>query len=125
MKYLLLLFFVVTQVQAGPSEFKLSKKVFDNRSLAFIPHQGDGPFDTYLTMEIQFEPMAELFKQLLIQKRMPLTSRGEAHITVITPIEFNDVLKSKLSMKEIDDVAKEAVIQSSKFETICVGKSSL
>lgn len=125
MKYLLFFVLVSFQVLAGPSQFKLSKKVFDNSNLDFIPHQGGGPFDSYLTMEIQFEPMAELFKQLLIQKRMPLTNRGEAHITVVTPIEYNEVLKTKLSMKEIDNLAKEANIQSSKFETVCLGKGSL
>lgn len=123
--FLFALLLTSAQTFAGPAEFKLSKTVFENSSLSFISHQGSGPFDTYLTMEIQFEPMAELFRQLLVLKRMPLTSRGESHITVITPVEFNDVLKTKLSMSEIDQIAKKATIQSSGFDVVCLGKVAL
>lgn len=123
--FLFALLLISAKTFAGPAEFKLSKSVFENSSLPFISHQGSGPFDTYLTMEIQFEPMAELFRQLLVLKRMPLTSRGESHITVITPIEFNDVLKTKLSMIEIDQIAKKSGIQSSVFDIVCLGKGSL
>ncbi len=112
------------QSMAGITEFKLSKIAYDNSSIPFISHQGSGPFDSYLSMEIQFEPMAELFKQLLVLKRIQLTSRGESHITVVTPVEFNDILKSKLTMNEIDSIAKKARIQSSSFEAVCVGKGA-
>ena len=124
--FLFVLIFFSVKSFGGVAEFKLSKSIFENSALPFISHQGSGPFDTYLTMEIQFEPMAELFRQLLILKRIPLTSRGESHITVVTPVEFNDVLKSKLiTMNEIDSIAKNAAIQSSAFEVVCVGKGSL
>lgn len=76
-------------------------------------------------MEIQFEPIAEIFKQLLLVERIPLTNRGEAHITVVSPIEFNDVLKSKLTMNEIDAVAMSSSIQTSSFEVVCIGKGAL
>lgn len=126
MKYLLLALFLSSLTcLADQPEFKLSKNIYENSSLPFVSHQGNGPFDNYLTMEIQFEPMAELFKQLLLTKRISLTNRGEAHVTVVTPIEFNDVLKSKLSMNEIEAVAKGSSIQSSHFEVVCVGKGVL
>jgi hypothetical protein len=124
-KLLFVLIFCSVNTFAGVAEFKLSKSIFNNSTLPFISHQGSGPFDSYLTMEIQFEPVAELFRQLLVLKRMPLTSRGESHITVITPVEFNEVLKAKLSMNEINVIAKKANVQSATFETVCVGKRSL
>lgn len=124
MKLLLALILISFQSVAGLAEFKLSKKVYDNFSLPFISHQGNGPFDNYLSLEIQFEPMAELFKQLLVLKRIQLTNRGESHITVVSPVEFNEILKAKITMNEIDGIAKTARIQSSNFEAVCVGKGA-
>lgn len=122
--FFVLIFFSVNSF-GGVAGFKLSKKAFDNSSLPFISHQGNGLFDSYLSMEIQFEPIAELFKQVLVLKRFQMTSRGESHITVVTPVEFNDVLKSKITMDEIDGIAKNSAIQASKYEAVCVGKGSL
>lgn len=124
-KILAALLFISSSVFAGPMKFNLSTKIFDNSKLEFVPHQGTGAFDSYLTMEVKFEPVAELFKDLLIAKRIQLTNRGEAHITVITPVEFTEILKSKITMTEIDEIAKKAKIQSSKFDVVCVGKGSL
>lgn len=126
MKFLFLGFLLSVSAFAGVSRFTLSKSAFNNSELPFISHQGTGAFDNYLTMEVKFEPIADLFKQLLILKRIQLTNRGEAHITVITPVEFNDVLKlKKVTMNEIDAIATKANIQSAKFEAVCVGKGSL
>lgn len=109
---------------AGPN-YHLSSKVFENKDLPFISHQGTGPFDSYLTMEIQFEPIADLFRQLLIDQRTVLTNRGEAHITVLTPVEYHEILKSKLSMADIDDVARKHKLQSSSFKVVCLGEGNL
>lgn len=124
-KIIIILLIFSSAVYAGPMKFNLSNQVFENSGLAFISHQGAGAFDTYLTMEVKFEPIAELFKDLLIAKRIQLTNRGEAHITVITPVEFHEILKSRISMNEIDEIARKAKIQSSKFDVVCVGKGSL
>lgn len=118
------LLFVSAYAHALSQKFYISEQVYKNSKLAFISHQGSGAFDSYLTMEVNFEPVADVFKQLLIAKRMELTSRGEAHITVITPVEYYEILKSKISMTEIDELAKKHKIQSSKFEVVCVGKGS-
>lgn len=122
--FALIVFSGLVQAAAGP-KFYISQDVFKNSKLPFISHQGSGPFDSYLTMEVNFEPVADLFKQLLIAKRVPLTNRGEAHITVITPVEFTEILKSKLTMTEIDEIAQKNKIQNAKFEVVCVGKGSL
>lgn len=75
-------------------------------------------------MEVNFPPVAELFKQLLIAKRVQMTNRGEAHITVITPVEFDNVLSAKLTLEDIDAIAKKVRIQASEFKVVCLGKGS-
>lgn len=105
--------------------FTLSNKIFDNSKLSFISHAGDGKFDSYLTMEVQFKPAAELFTQLLIDQRKQLSNRGEAHITVITPIEYFNILKPQgILISEIDEIAKKYLIQRSNFEVICIGRGT-
>lgn len=110
---------------AGAPKYHLSTKVFDNKDLPFISHRGPGPFDSYLTMEIQFAPIADLFKQLLLDQRKVLTNRGEAHITVLTPVEFHEILKSKLTMDDIDEIARKQKLQESPFTIVCLGEGSL
>jgi len=75
----------------------------------------------YLSMELPFKPADSLRKQLEQQINAPLKNRGEAHITVITPVEFNKVLKSKISMQEIHQLAVENQIQQADVKAICVG----
>lgn len=110
---------------AAPQKLSLSSRVYENKDLSFAPHEGTGPFDTYLSMEIQFGPIADLFKQLVIDQRTVLTNRAEAHITVITPVEFQEILKSKISIKEINELAKKNDIQSSSFTVVCLGEANL
>lgn len=75
----------------------------------------------YLSMELPYKPAEKLRKQLEQLLNSPLKNRGEAHITVITPIEFNKVLKSKVSMEEIHQLAIENQIQQADVKAICVG----
>lgn len=121
---LLLILYASLSFAAVP-KYYLSSKVFENKDLPFISHQGPGPFDSYLTMEVQFEPIADLFKQLLIDQRTVLTNRGEAHITVVTPVEYHEILKSKLSMADIDDIARKQKLQESLFTVVCLGEGNL
>ncbi len=123
MKKILLLLVALTSLTSfAGDKLKLQDSVFDNSDLPFIVHNGEGRFGSYLTMEVNFEPVADLFKQLLLQKRFQLTNRGEAHITVITPIEYFDVLKSKVTIEEINLIARDLKIQSSRFSTVCLGR---
>lgn len=110
---------------AGAPDFKLDQKVKDGRSVEFLSHSGPGPWDSYMTLNLPFEPMAELFKQLLLKERRPLTSRGEAHVTVVTPVEFWNVLKPKgVTMAEIEEIAKTMRIQEAKFDVVCLGRGT-
>ena len=86
----IVLFTFVFESTSATEDFHISNDIF--KEVAFIPHSGDGPFSNYLTMNVNFEPMADLFSQLLLNQRKPLTNRGEAHITVVTPPEFSTIL---------------------------------
>lgn len=47
---------------------------------------------------------------------------GEAHITVITPVEF-EVLKKYISMSEINNIARKNTIQSSHLKLLGIGSA--
>jgi len=106
------------------AKYHLHNSIHDGQKLPFQSFVGAGKWDNYLVMTLPFNPIADLFKQLLIQKQRPLTSRGEAHITVITPVEYWNVLKTKLSIEEINYVATNEKIQNSGFEIICLGSGT-
>ena len=116
------LFVVLLQigVDCSVQNFELSGDIFNE--VGFIPHRGNGFFKNYLTMNISFAPMADLFRQLLIDQRKPLTNRGEAHITVVTPPEYQFVLGKLVTIDEIDEIASKNRIQNSTFHVICVGR---
>lgn len=105
--------------------FELSRGVFDNGRLSFIKHEGTGAFDSYLSMEINYAPVKALFEEIVKYERRPLKTRGEAHITVVTPVEYFEVLKKKVSIQEINDIALKSQIQNSRFSVLCLGKGSL
>lgn len=95
--------------------FKISSQVYD--AVPFLPHRG------YLAMNIAFEPVKDLFEDIEEQTGLSLISRGEAHITVLTPKEYS-ALAEVLDPAEIDGIADRSRIQSSVFEIVCVGQGS-
>ena len=107
---------------ASGETLKLSKEIFNNSDITFRPHVGAGAFDSYLTMEINYGPIPALFKQLVSAEKLSLKTRGEAHITVITPPEFSKILKRKITMDEINELAQSLEIQKSLIEINCLGK---
>lgn len=100
----------------------LAKQVHNNQQLSFTPHHGEGRWGKYLTMNINYAPINQLFNQLSPQRPKPLKNRGEAHITVITPVEFYQVLGKKLSIEQISQIARDHHIQSATFEVVCLGR---
>ena len=115
----LLNFFIVI-VQAAT--LGLDSSILDNSSLKQLSHRGDGPFSTYLSMDIHYSPIKELWKQTEIETGLKLNNRGEAHITTITPPEFFHQLKGVVTIEEIEKIASEMPIQSSKFKVVCLGR---
>ncbi len=100
---------------------KIPITLLDAKNEQFIAHTEPGRFGSYLAMTINYSITKGIFEQLESQVPSPLKNRGEAHITVITPLEYFDVLKEFVSIGEINVLAKNFRIQSSQFEVICLG----
>lgn len=121
-----ILFFAIAllhfSISANAQILSLSSKVLRGNLVPFISHAGVGQFDNYLAMNLPFDPVADLFKQIITKEKRVMSSRGEAHITVVTPIEYWNVLRpKKISIQEIQSLAKRMQIQYSKFEILCLG----
>lgn len=101
-------------------------KVFNAPSTSekaeFIPHTEEKPMKAYLAMNLPYSPYQTLFEQVQKAEGITLQNRGEAHITVVTPIEYDKVLKRHLSIAEIHKIAEEAKIQDMEFTPTCIGR---
>jgi len=77
----------------------------------------------YLQQTLDFHSVEALFGQL--KGTVPeLQTRKEAHITVINPQEYGDVLsKAGVTMDEIDEIARRHRIQQASFKVLCMGKA--
>ncbi len=91
-----------------------------NQEVEFIPHTEDKPFGSYLSMNLPYEPFTQIRNQLESMMEKKLINRGEAHITVITPPEFS-ILKSKMTIHEINQIAIDANLQKTKYQPLCIG----
>jgi 2'-5' RNA ligase len=94
----------------------------DGKVVDFVAHTEDRPFGSYLTMNVSFGEIKTIFDTVKKTYKLPLKNREEAHITVITPPEYDKVLKSLVTIQEITKIAKAMKIQESRFNTICLGK---
>lgn len=74
----------------------------------------------YLSMPLLFEPISDARKQLEAKLNFSIKNRGEAHITVLTPPEF-ETLKDLVSMDEINEIALKNDIQKSDLQFLCIG----
>ncbi|OMJ18736.1 hypothetical protein AYI70_g5178 [Smittium culicis] len=106
--------------------FGLSKDIYKADKLEFIKHEGDEAFGKYLAMNIPYQPVKNLFDA--VNKTIgndKLNNPGsEAHITIITPPEYEFVLKKAgVTIEEVNDIAQRAKIQKAKFEAFCLGRS--
>lgn len=119
MKWTLLGFIFFLCGFARADFFTISQDVLKNSTIPFLPH------NSYLIMNVNYSPVKKLVEQINNLRSSPLKDRGESHITVITPVEFQNILNKKLSIAEINALAKELNIQNSKFEMTCVGKGSV
>lgn len=88
----------------------------------FIPHDEKGAFKSYLAMNLPYAGFESLLKDLETSEGKTLKNRGESHITVITPPEFDKVLSKKINMKDINRLAEQMQIQQTPFRPLCIGK---
>ena len=79
---------------------------------------------SHLAMNVHYPPVQKIKQILDAELPEPLKNRNEAHITVLNPLEY-DQLKAFLPMEKINELARTHQIQQSSFKTICLGKGRL
>lgn len=115
------------QMAYAGTEVDLSKSVAYNEQLPFVAHHGSGAMDNALAMNIQYAPVKAVRDQLSTDLNFQLkyftgwNADGEAHVTVITPPEYDNYLKPYISMKRIEELAKQADIQKSVVDILGIG----
>lgn len=123
-KYLvsiLLLTMFSTGWSLSAKSYLLEMRVLDASGRPFISHREDKPFGSYLIMDIDYLPIQRLFEQVRNREKNLIT-RGEAHITVVTPPEFDQILKpAGVTMNEVEQIAQVSKIQQTPFEVVCLG----
>lgn len=107
--------------KAFDTEFVSSSKLVDGELVPWIAHSGHGRFTNYVAMNLPAEPAIKLFHDLQKTRNEKIKSRGESHITVITPPEFDDILSKHLNIQEINSIVAKS-IQRARAEPLCVGR---
>ncbi|WP_141735817.1 2'-5' RNA ligase family protein [Oligoflexus tunisiensis] len=82
------------------------------------------PLSLYVGMNVPYAPIAAVKKEVEKREGVLLQSRGEAHITVISPSELS-ALRSRLSLEQINGTMAKLSLQSIPFQLHCLGKSQL
>lgn len=127
MKLLLSLFlthsFLLYAMGSADKPFTVSSEIFNTDSLAFEPHVGKGPLGSYVILKVPYGPAEQIFNQIKYNYGVSIQTRGEAHITVITPPEFSDALGSVLKIEEINQIVTDSKIQQAHFSPVCVGRA--
>jgi hypothetical protein len=77
----------------------------------------------WVGLNLDPEPTTQLRKDLEVIRGSALKSRGEAHVTVITPPEFK-ILSEHLGMQEIEAVAQSMSIQTTPFNLLCLAEAT-
>ncbi|KAI8361728.1 hypothetical protein BD560DRAFT_404536 [Blakeslea trispora] len=103
-------------------EIVISKKVLKTKKVPFIEHVAGN--SSWLGMNFDFQyvkPVAEA----LNSTEFPLLSRGESHVTVITPPEFAVLATGGVTIDQVNKIAHDLNIQSSKAKIVCLGKEDV
>lgn len=127
--YLMLYLLLALVLDASEKPCSVSLKSLENNSnLDFIYHIEEDPtsFGNSLAFNVHYTPILKLRK--LVSKKIGhklkfykgWDPKGEAHVTVITPPEYVSVLRHKMTMLEIHDIAKDK-IQSADLSLLGIG----
>ncbi len=76
----------------------------------------------WLGMNLDPQPVEQLRQQLESIGQNTLKSRGESHITIITPPEFSQ-LKAKISRQDLDLHAQKMDLQKIQWKPLCVAQA--
>ena len=75
---------------------------------------------SYLAIDLPVAGYAAIEASVVTTSHVALKTRGEAHVTVITPPEFS-ALSQKLSMADLDGLAKSMNVGGADLQAQCVG----
>lgn len=108
---------LAVSAQASVSRLSLEGQAFDGGVR--------GPSDEtarYVTVDLPYDPFRRLTESLETFEGIKLKTRGEAHITLITPPEF-DVLSKHLAESEIRHAFDAVALRPA--EPVCVGRGQV
>jgi len=108
------------------ARFDLSNNVYRTDLVKFQSFSGANPFQSWLQQTLDYKYVKPLFEKVQAAIKKPLKNRGEAHITVITPPEFDLVLKPVgITMDDINKIASRLWIQKAEFTAKCIGRARI
>ncbi|KAF9959328.1 hypothetical protein BGZ70_008883 [Mortierella alpina] len=108
----------------------IDRNVFNTADTPFRPHNGTKPFTNWVGLTLDYSYIQPVFNLIMSTESIAngtLRTRGEAHITVITPPEFDRVLRpAGVTINELDDLATAGPqrnrLQKAKFGMECLGR---
>ena len=101
---------------------ELSDEVLRSSRFKIPFHSGKGKLDSYLAIDVPYGPIKALQKKVEDYFGVTLKSRGEAHITVVTPVEHWKRLRRFLDIKDLHRYGEVEELQSMKYSILCVGR---
>jgi 2'-5' RNA ligase len=109
--------------QGASTEITIKNEI---EPLAFIYKNKDGCFGKYVTLDLDFSEVKNVFDQLN-RKIGNLKNRGEAHITLLTPPEYQHFFGNYgISMATIEQVIKESFsAQNIRYEITGLGSGHI
>ncbi|KAF9962898.1 hypothetical protein BGZ65_007292 [Modicella reniformis] len=121
---------VASTVMAGPNPVVINKRVFQTDKVPFIPHS-TGLFANWVGLNIDFRYVRHVFNEVNTTHALgngTLISRGESHITVILPTEYDQILHpAGVTIEELNHLAttdKNSMnrLQRADFGLECLGR---
>ncbi|KAG0311904.1 hypothetical protein BGZ99_009841 [Dissophora globulifera] len=121
---------VASTVMAGPrpsDTIVINKKVLQTSKVPFIPHNGTALFTNWVGLNVDFkyvQPIFDLVNATHSLSNGTLLSRGESHVTVILPPEYDNILHpAGVTIDELNALASHNNrLQRAKFEIECLGR---
>ncbi|KAJ3381297.1 hypothetical protein HDU92_005471 [Lobulomyces angularis] len=115
-----------SQLEKLPKSFPVGAQIADGSRVEWIAYTNvANPFGAYLAMNLDFNQALPTLLALNASKApQPLRNRGESHITVIAPTEFNRVLKEFVTIEEINQIALDRDIQNADINPYCLARQS-
>ncbi|KAF8936409.1 hypothetical protein EDD21DRAFT_338750 [Dissophora ornata] len=107
--------------------FVINKDVLNTAKIPFVPHTGSALFTNWVGLDVDFKyvkPLFDLVNSTQSIANGTLLSRGEAHVTVILPPEYDNILHpAGVTIDEINTIASHKNrLQKAKFGIECLGR---